>query len=424
MKRLLPVLSLLLALALNASARQPAASGEVSAYVQEARQDSLHLGYVLRGNVSDSRSGRPLESVHVSLPDRSYATVTNTEGDFIIKSDKPIREIIFSHLGYRTVRVKPGADPVLMVQMTGEATLLNESFVISGEPKGIVRAAVSRIPENYSDHPELLGCFYRETLSKRQRYTYISEAVARIYKTSYLESPVRDRVALDKSRVLVSQRKGDTLSVKIQGGPTQAIGLDVVKNPRLLFGEEELDQYEFELDTPAYIDGRLHFVVNVSPGTVMSEDALYYGTLYIDTETLAFRRIELSLDMYDEMKATRVMLVKKPLTLRFTPKELSLVVTYGEKDGRNRLQYLRTTMRFNCDWRKKLLSTSYTSVNELVVTDLREPATPISRSEIFRTSDVLDDKAVEFADPAFWEDYNIIQPSESLEHAIDRLRKR
>ena len=33
------------------------------------------------------------------------------------------------------------------------------------------------------------------------------------------------------------------------------------------------------------------------------------------------------------------------------------------------------------------------------------------------------EKAAEFQDPDFWKDYNIIEPSESLEHAIGRLRR-
>ena len=58
-----------------------------------------------------------------------------------------------------------------------------------------------------------------------------------------------------------------------------------------------------------------------------------------------------------------------------------------------------------------------------MVTDLVEPAVPIAKSEVFRPSDVLDDKAPLFQDPDFWKDYNIIEPSESLEHAVARLRK-
>lgn len=80
-------------------------------------------------------------------------------------------------------------------------------------------------------------------------------------------------------------------------------------------------------------------------------------------------------------------------------------------------------MRFNCDWRRRLFQTTYTSVNELVVTNLREPVELIDRKDMFKVTDVMEDKAAEFMDPDFWADYNIIEPSESLEHAIGRLKK-
>ena len=80
-------------------------------------------------------------------------------------------------------------------------------------------------------------------------------------------------------------------------------------------------------------------------------------------------------------------------------------------------------MRFACDWRKRLFRTRYTTVNELVITDVMPEATAIDRKERFRQRDILSDKAPEFLDPDFWKDYNIIEPTESLEHAIDRLRK-
>ena len=88
-----------------------------------------------------------------------------------------------------------------------------------------------------------------------------------------------------------------------------------------------------------------------------------------------------------------------------------------------RMVYFRSSLSFTCDWRKHLFATSYVAVNELVVTDLVKPAVPIGRDEVFRPTDVLDDKAPLFLDPDFWKDYNIIEPSESLEHAVSRLRK-
>ena len=384
--------------------------------------DTVRLGYSVQGNVVDAVSGRPMESVHVSVPGRHYATVTNADGDFTIKSDQPVSEVVFSYLGYRTLRQKAVGGP-LRVRLTPESMPLAEASIITGDPREILGEAIRRIPDNYSKNPELLECFYRETVRKRNRYIFVSEAVARLYKTGYDGNIYRDRAALEKSRILLSQRRTDTLSVKMQGGPTQALTFDVVKNPEILFDEEELNLYEFEMGMPTYIGDRLQFVIHFHPGSRPVDWALYHGTLYIDRELLSFTRIEMSLDMSDIDKATRMMSIKKPLTLRATPKELSVVISYRLKDGKSRLEYFRSTMRFNCDWKKRLFATAYAVVNELVVTDLREPAVPIPRAEAFRSVDYLIEKAAEFQDPDFWKDYNIIEPSESLEHAIGRLRR-
>ena len=384
--------------------------------------DTVRLGYSVQGNVVDAVSGRPMESVHVSVPGRHYATVTNADGDFTIKSDQPVSEVVFSYLGYRTIRQKAVGAP-LRIRLTPESMPLAEASIVMGDPREILGEAIRRIPDNYSKNPELMECFYRETVRKRNRYIFVSEAVARLYKTGYDGNIYRDRAALEKSRILLSQRRTDTLSVKMQGGPTQALTFDVVKNPEILFDEEELSLYEFEMGMPTYIGDRIQFVIHFHPGSRPVDWALFHGTLYIDRDLLSFTRIEMSMDMSDVDKATRQMIIKKPLSLRVTPKELSVVISYRLKDGQSRLEYFRSTMRFNCDWKKRLFATAYAVVNELVVTDLREPAVPISRAEAFRSVDYLIEKAAEFQDPDFWKDYNIIEPSESLEHAIGRLRR-
>ena len=385
-----------------------------------AQQDTLRLGYTVQGRVVDAQSGRALESVHVSIPGRHQATVTNADGDFTLKSDRPIPEILCSCLGYRSQRQKAGTD--VTVRMHRESLELKEASIISGDPKSIVLAALDRIWDTYCTEPELLECFYRETLQKRSRYTYVAEAVARLYKNRYDGSVLRDAAALEKSRILVSQRKTDTLSVKTMGGPTQAITHDVVKNRDILFAPEDLQLYQFRMETPAYIGDRLQFVIGMSPA-LPADYALYNCKLYIDREYLTFTRVEASLDMSDKAKATRMILVRKPLTLRFFPEEATIVLNYRLSEGKSRLEYFRSTMRFACDWRKRLFKTHYTAVNELVITDVRDQATPIPRSERFRLKETLSDKAPEFQDPDFWKDYNIIEPSESLEHAIGRLRK-
>ena len=382
--------------------------------------DSLRLGFSVSGKVLDAHTGKPLESVHVSIPGRHQATVTNADGEFVLKSDRAITDVECSYMGFKTYRQKAGQQMTIRLQR--ENLQLLESSIVSGDPRAIVKAALDRVPDTYCPESELLECFYRETVQKRNRFTYVAEAVARIYKSEYDGAVYRDAAALEKSRLLVSQRKSDTLSVKTMGGPTQAITHDLVKNPEILFSKDDWPLYEFRMEQPTYIGDRLQFVIAMVP-SYPAEYALFYAKLFIDRELLTFTRIEASLDMRDRSKATQMLLVSKPLGLRFIPEEATIVLNYQLSEGKTRLNYFRSTMRFSCDWRKRLFRTKYTSINELVITDVRPEAVSIPRKERFSQRDYLNDKALEFQDPDFWKDYNIIEPTESLEHAIGRLRK-
>ena len=214
------------------------------------------------------------------------------------------------------------------------------------------------------------------------------------------------------------------LAVKVMGGPVQAVDLDLVKTRQFVLDEEYLEYYSLELADPVMLDDRMQFVIKLVP-FAKTDFALQYGTVYIDQETLAFSRIELTLDVSDSDKATRAMLISKPADIRFKPKEMTLLLNYKSEGGKSRLSYARTLFRFNCDARKRLFSTEFTAIAEMVVTNryAGEEAVPIARQEAFRSSETLADKSQAYQDPDFWKDYNIIEPTESLEHAIGRLKK-
>lgn len=389
-----------------------------------AQTDSLRLRFVYEGTVRDAVTGKVLQYVGVSVPGRNFATVTNVDGDFIIKSDESASELTFSLLGYKSLTLPVPDEPGtrMRVSMAPQSLTLHEAMIISADPYSLVDEAVKRIPVNYSLAPELHRSFYRETVQKRQKYVYISEAVSDIYKTSYAEDVWRDNVSIDKSRVLLSQKASDTLTMKVLGGPTQCIICDIVKSPRILLDKYELAHYELSMDSPTTIGGKLQFVVNLAPREIVPY-ALFYGKIYIDQQSLAFTRFELFTDMSDEVKATQAMLVRKPIGLKFKPREMSITIDYKTEGDITRMSYVRTVFRFNCDWRKRLISTSFTAINEMVVTERMEKAVKIPHSESFRQQKALADVTEMYFDPDFWEDYNIIEPSESLEHAITRLKK-
>jgi len=199
------------------------------------------------------------------------------------------------------------------------------------------------------------------------------------------------------------------------------IQLDIAKNLDFFLNAENLLDYQFTMEEPTTINDRQQYVVALSPRWVKPW-ALYYGKLYIDMDRLAFTRIELDLDMSDRAKATQTMLVKKPLGVRFRPKELSSVIDYRYEDGVTRISYLRNYFRFNCDWKKRLFATSFTATCEMVVTDSQsQDVQPIASRSSFDSRDAYYDKVEYFLDPEYWSQYNIIEPSESLDKAIRKL---
>lgn len=385
--------------------------------------------FTVTGVVRNKDDRKKLENVNVSVPGTNIGTVTNSDGLFSlkIKDAEIVRGLEVSHIGYLNTQIslKENKDlSTLTVWMIPAPNLLSEIVIFGNNARGIVEEAIRKIPVNYSPNENMLTTFYRETVQKRRRYISVSEAVIDVYKTAYNDRvPVKDKVQLQKGRRLLSQKTSDTLAVKVVGDPSLAIYLDVVKNQDALLNMGDLDYYEFHIEEPVNFDNRMQYVISFRPKVNLMY-ALFYGKLYIDFEKLAFTRAEFSLDMKNKTKAVEAILHKKPLGLQFKPQEVSYLVTYKEQNGKTYLNYIWNTIRFKCDWKKRLFSSGYTVYSEMVVTDRQEDNfTAISNKTAFKEKQVFYDLVDEYWNEDFWKEYNIIEPTESLEHAVNKLKK-
>ncbi len=390
-----------------------------------ARKDP---GYVtVTGVVKDVKSKKNLEYVSISIPGTGIGTISNEDGGFSIKvkDSLQIKTLEVSHIGYYNQRLQISEDDMnnITIFLTPNENKLKEVIIESADPLKLVQSAIMKIGDNNSNITNLLTGFYRETIKKRRNYINISEAIVDIYKTSYTQSDAHDRVQVLKGRKLLSPKRGDTLIVKFIGGPNLSTYLDVVKNKDLMLDLQTLNYYKFEMESPVMINERPHFVVSFKPQVILPY-ALFYGNLYIDKETLAFSRAEFNLSMDDRNKATQAILRKKPFKMHFKPEEVSYLVTYKERDGKSYLNYVRNEVRFKCDYKRRLFSTNYTIVSEMVVTNKKDDNfEKIPYKQAFNDKYSLSDKVSNFYDANFWEDYNIIEPTESLESAVNKLKK-
>lgn len=72
---------------------------------------------------------------------------------------------------------------------------------------------------------------------------------------------------------------------------------------------------------------------------------------------------------------------------------------------------------------KRLFSSGYTVFSEMVVTDRKNDFAAIPNKKAFKEKQVFYDMVDVYWNEDFWKAYNIIEPTESLEHAVSKLKK-
>ena len=379
------------------------------------------------GVIKNEKNRKTIGNVSVTVPGTNIGTVTNSDGFFKLKipSTSVKNGIKIEQIGYQNLEMPlDELNPSMQIFIRPSGKDLKEVLVLGGNPRDIVEAAIRKIPQNYSDKEDLYSGFYRETVQKGSRFISISEAMVDILKKPYDRRTTRgEKVKINRGRKLISPRLSDTLSVKLMGGPYIPLALDAVKNGDHLFTIEELDNFQFKMEGGETIDGRPHYSISFSP-KVELRYPLNKGTLYIDGENLTISRVKFELDMKDKSKVTRSILQKKPMGLKFKPLEVSGIVTYITIEGKSYINYISSKMRFKCDWKKRLFSSTYTSQAEMVMVDRKNfRDTHSNFNDVFGSRKIFSDLVENYWDENFWKDYNIIEPTESLEKAVDKLRK-
>ena len=90
---------------------------------------------VVSGTVTDAGNKQPLPFVSVAFTGSTIGVVTDSQGKFVISSDKPYSMIKASFLGYKDANliITPGKAQVLNIKLFPEAKQLNEVVVKSGK---------------------------------------------------------------------------------------------------------------------------------------------------------------------------------------------------------------------------------------------------------------------------------------------------
>ncbi len=383
---------------------------------------------VLTAKVVDESTKKPIVFATVFKTGSSIGTVTNSDGEFELKiPGKSIEGTLsVTHLGYKNkvISVNDIVSKKATIALEVHAIPIEEVVIRDIDPEELLRQAILKKRENYSIFPEMQTAFYRETLKQNRNYVAISEAVLDIYNSGYRDNFDFDRVRIYKGRKSKDVKKMDTVLVKFQGGPRTAMFLDLVKNPGVILDPEIFPLYNFKLSGIVSVNDRNNYVVEFTPKRVV-DYPLYEGKIYVDVESTAITSIDFHLSEKSLDQATKVLVKKKPVSMKMSVLSGNYLVKYREIEGQWVLNYVRSEVIFKSKWDKKLFKSNITAMFEMAVTDRdKENIDKFPYKVAVKYTDILSEKVLAFEDENYWGEYNTIKPDESIEVAIKKLNKK
>lgn len=381
------------------------------------------------GKVVDSETKKSLVLANVSLQNTNINTVTNREGEFVLKVPATVTQggVLITILGYQpvTMLLKDMEKDKLKIPLTPIVTQLSEvNLTAFNNAETLVRTVFQDKKSNNAKESVLMTAFYRETIKKRSRNVSLTEAVVNLYKQP-VSSASKDELAIHKARKSTDYRRLDTVALKLQGGPFSVLYIDVMKYPEYIFTNKSIGYYDFSFAAPSTINGRTVYVVNFAQKGDIPPPG-YEGKLYIDSETLALIRTSYDLIIGNAKEASELFVKKKPRDVNAYPTRASYHVDYREKNGQWYYSYGRVDLSFKVSKRRRLFNTSYTLTSEMAVTDweMNDLGKVALVKDRLKPTVIIADAVSGFSDPEFWGPYNVIEPEKSIESAISKIQRK
>jgi hypothetical protein len=380
------------------------------------------------GKVVDKKTGDPVIFASVFISETSTGTVTNSDGDFIIKV--PIqfvaRQIGISHIGYTTsfINLSSLKSQGNVIELNSTPYEIEEVTIRKIDPEVLIRTAIRKIPENFSNNPVMMTSFYRETIRQNRSYVAVAEAVLDAYKASYSNQGESDRIKVFKGRKSQDVKKMDTVLFKFQGGPYTSFLLDVAKNPGDILSEDALEFYDYKMGGIVSVNNTQAYVIDFDQRETV-DFPLYKGKLYLDVSNLAIIGMAFEISPRMIERVSDYLIRKKPVGMSVDVESGNYLVNYRKINGLWYLNHVRTELVFRVKWKKELFRSTYTTMSELAVTEIiSENVEKFKFRETAKYTDIFVEQVSDFQDPDFWGDYNIIKPDESIEAAIEKLSRK
>jgi len=378
--------------------------------------------YFISGKVVDSKKSFPLPYATISLLNKPIGTITNDDGEFLLKLHPKhiIDTLVISNLGY--ARYFTTGNLLLdqdIISLEPVSIRLREVSVSVITPLRLLERIRENLHSNYSEHSWLMEAFYRETVKQDGAYINISEAVTEILKTPY-NSTRPDLTKLIKGRQSPEVKTFKWLNLKLQGGPFTITKLDVVKTMESFLEEGNEARYSYKIPKMILYHEQPVYILEFEP--IFSDDPEgFIGELFVHRETFAIVHARFGFNRNGLKQITPQLIRHTPPGVKARPTFVEYQVTYQQLNGKWHLATARASLEFKIRSRRNKINSEFKSVSEILITNIQSTELKrFNRGETFSSRDIFVELIGSY-DPGFWQNYNIIKPDEDLRNAVSEI---
>jgi len=389
--------------------------------------DSLPVHLLISGKVTDAETSEPLPYATIGIIHRGRGTVTNNNGEFVMKiTEQCLNDTLsVSFVGYKNreipVRSLPGNE--MTIRMERDFIPIPEIIIRAQDPQLIIRKAVSSIPENYGTTPAMLTGFYREGVYRKKEPQIYLEAVVKIYKSAYARTLYNDQIKVIKSRKIENLEAKDTLAVRLKAGLSSSLTLDGMKELFDFLDPESFNSYDYHLTDIVTIDEQTAYVISFAQKSWVTEP-LMKGDVYINVDNYAVILAEFEINPLYIDQTRQSYISRLPHDYSMRPEYVRYRTLYRCVDGRYYLSHVRGDLGFLARGKRKLFNSHFNVFFELAVTDHR--LTNVERFDHDELAPVYSifSQTITGYDVEFWKDFDFLKPEDDIMEALKKLNVR
>lgn len=379
---------------------------------------------VIRGHIFDNENKTAVPYAAIGIAEGSIGTISNADGYFELKIPATFAgsSLLVSHLGFlsQAIPVQLIKEQKVDIFLTRRIISIQEVIIRYIDPNVILEKAMDLRKTNNSLQPVYTTSFYREGVQKNNRYLSYSEAVFKVYKTSFEHGEFADQVKLLKSRKIQNSEMNDTVLLKLKGGVLSALQLDIIKSVPVFLEPTLPGQYTYTYSDMVSYNSKDAYVITFVPKPG-EPDAFFSGTIYVDKDSYALLGADFEVDPAYLDKAAESLVLRKSHKLVVKLENISYSVSYTPFNGKYYLNHVRCDMRLKTRLRKHLSSDNFSTFLELATCQIDTlNVTKFPKQEVLKPGVVFSDASFDM-DQSFWGDLNVITPETKLSEALTKI---